>query len=75
MLNNIYAILLFYSEKNSKRARDMHLLKKLKVTLKETTTETDALQTEIGEILQDIRIASIRNQVRFPYRVDFAMKG
>ena len=47
----------------------MHLLKKLKVTLKESTTETDGLQTEINEILQDIRIASIRNQActQIPY--------
>ncbi len=50
------------SEKNSKRARDMHLLKKLKVALKEGTAETDGLETEVCEILNDIRMASIRNQ-------------
>ncbi len=42
----------------------MHLLKKLKVTLREANSETDGLQTEIRETLQDIRIASIRHQVR-----------
>lgn len=41
----------------------MHLLKKLKITLKESTVETDGLRAEISEILHDIRIASIRNQV------------
>ena len=41
----------------------MHLLKKLKVILKESALETDSLQTDINEILQDIRIASIRHQV------------
>ena len=41
----------------------MHLLKKLKVTLKESALETVTLLTDINEILQDIRIASIRHQV------------
>ena len=41
----------------------MHLLKKLKVTLKEASTESAGLESEIAETLQDIRIASIRKQV------------
>ena len=36
---SIYCDLLYYSDKNSKRARDMHLLKNLKITLKEHSTE------------------------------------
>ena len=64
----------FCSEKNSKRARDMHLLKKLKVMLKASAVETVTLQTDINEILQDIRIASIRHQVWMVRLVNNSLK-
>lgn len=52
----------------------MHLLKKLKVILKESALETDSLQTDINEILQDIRIASIRHQVWMVWLVNNDLK-
>ncbi|CAM1313278.1 RAB3GAP2 (predicted) [Pycnogonum litorale] len=46
------------SDKNSKRARDLHLLKNLKSSIK----NEDCLANAATEILSDMRTASIRNQ-------------
>ncbi|KAK7502781.1 hypothetical protein BaRGS_00006031 [Batillaria attramentaria] len=50
------------SDKSSKRARDTHLLKKLKATLKEATSESESLQKSVKDLFMDIRIASISHQ-------------
>ncbi|GFR27704.1 rab3 GTPase-activating protein non-catalytic subunit [Trichonephila clavata] len=50
---------LILSEKNSKRARDMHLLRELKMTLKNSTK---GKSFEIIKILRDMRIYSTRIQ-------------
>ncbi|XP_076441806.1 rab3 GTPase-activating protein non-catalytic subunit-like [Babylonia areolata] len=50
------------SDKSSKRARDLHLLKKLKTSLKEASKETESLKSAAKEIFLDIRIASISHQ-------------
>ncbi|KAL8566839.1 hypothetical protein ACOMHN_052237 [Nucella lapillus] len=50
------------SDKSSKRARDLHLLKKLKTSLKEASTETESLKNTVKETFLDIRIASICHQ-------------
>ncbi|XP_055956898.1 rab3 GTPase-activating protein non-catalytic subunit [Patella vulgata] len=50
------------SDKSSKRARDLHLLKKLKALLKETTEESEAVDSTITELILDIRIANIAKQ-------------
>ncbi|XP_064601694.1 rab3 GTPase-activating protein non-catalytic subunit-like isoform X2 [Liolophura sinensis] len=50
------------SDKNSKRARDLHLLKKLKTLLKEHTHNSDGLEKEVSEILLDMRVANIVRQ-------------
>ncbi len=51
-----------FSDKNSKRARDLHLLKKLKLSLKENSVESGALQTEVIDTLLDMKIGSIKQQ-------------
>jgi len=50
------------SDKNSKRARDLHILKRLKAALKDHQTESGALQNEIIDTLLDMRIGSIKQQ-------------
>ncbi|XP_025103721.1 rab3 GTPase-activating protein non-catalytic subunit-like isoform X2 [Pomacea canaliculata] len=50
------------SDKSSKRARDLHLLKKLKSILKEANCETENLKAAVRETFLDIRIASISHQ-------------
>ncbi|GIY91476.1 rab3 GTPase-activating protein non-catalytic subunit [Caerostris extrusa] len=50
---------LILSEKNSKRARDMHLLRELKMTLKNSAKEKSF---EIIKILRDMKISSTRIQ-------------
>ncbi|XP_055949362.1 rab3 GTPase-activating protein non-catalytic subunit-like isoform X1 [Argiope bruennichi] len=50
---------LILSEKNSKRARDMHLLRELKMALKNTTK---GKSFEIIKILRDMRISTTRIQ-------------
>ncbi|XP_059162199.1 rab3 GTPase-activating protein non-catalytic subunit-like [Physella acuta] len=50
------------SDKSSKRARDLHLLKKLKALLKESSEDREGLEETILEILHDMKIASIAHQ-------------
>lgn len=50
------------SDKNSKRARDLHLLKKLKTVMKDTSEETESLENVVKNLLKDMRIASIKQQ-------------
>ncbi|XP_033735108.1 rab3 GTPase-activating protein non-catalytic subunit-like [Pecten maximus] len=50
------------SDKNSKRARDLHLLKKLKTVMKDTSEETESLESTVKNLLKDMRIASIKQQ-------------
>ncbi|GFS02472.1 rab3 GTPase-activating protein non-catalytic subunit-like [Elysia marginata] len=50
------------SDKSSKRARDLHLLKKLKTYLKESTEDTEGLEETIRDLLLDMKIASIAHQ-------------
>ncbi|GAB1601306.1 rab3 GTPase-activating protein non-catalytic subunit-like isoform X2 [Argonauta hians] len=50
------------SDKSSKRARDLHLLKKLKTLLKDSNEESESLKTSVRDTLLDIRISSIAQQ-------------
>ncbi|XP_041353023.1 rab3 GTPase-activating protein non-catalytic subunit-like isoform X2 [Gigantopelta aegis] len=50
------------SDKSSKRARDLHLLRKLKSTLKENSEASGALETTIKDLILDMRIANIAQQ-------------
>ncbi|XP_061163319.1 rab3 GTPase-activating protein non-catalytic subunit-like isoform X1 [Saccostrea echinata] len=50
------------SDKNSKRARDLHLLKKLKQLLKDSKVESSELQSDVIQLLQDMRISDISQQ-------------
>ncbi|ESO90130.1 hypothetical protein LOTGIDRAFT_218187 [Lottia gigantea] len=50
------------SDKSSKRARDLHLLKKLKSLLKENTEESESVCESISEIILDIKIPNIAKQ-------------
>ncbi|RUS87661.1 hypothetical protein EGW08_004584 [Elysia chlorotica] len=50
------------SDKSSKRARDLHLLKKLKAYLKESAADTESLEETIRDLLLDMKIASIAHQ-------------
>ncbi|KAL5008455.1 hypothetical protein ScPMuIL_014036 [Solemya velum] len=50
------------SDKNNKRSRDLHLLRKIKSLLKESTQETDDLYTKVKELLMAIKISDIRKQ-------------
>ncbi|XP_045164449.2 rab3 GTPase-activating protein non-catalytic subunit-like [Mercenaria mercenaria] len=50
------------SDKNNKRVRDMHLLKKLKQVLKENTEESESLDTQVRDLLLNIKISSIAQQ-------------
>ncbi|XP_029643164.1 rab3 GTPase-activating protein non-catalytic subunit isoform X2 [Octopus sinensis] len=50
------------SDKSSKRARDLHLLKKLKTLLKECNEESESLKSTVKETLLDMKISSIAQQ-------------
>ena len=50
------------SDKNSKRARDLHLLKKLKTVLKETREEGENLVATLQDLLKNMKIASVKQQ-------------
>jgi len=50
------------SDKNSKRARDLHLLKKLKMCLKDHSEESIGVEDQVLELLLDMRIGSIKQQ-------------
>ncbi|CAG5127370.1 unnamed protein product, partial [Candidula unifasciata] len=50
------------SDKSSKRARDLHLLKKLKNILKESSEDREGLEETIIELLSDMKVASIAHQ-------------
>uniref|UniRef100_T1IPV9 Rab3-GAP regulatory subunit N-terminal domain-containing protein n=1 Tax=Strigamia maritima TaxID=126957 RepID=T1IPV9_STRMM len=50
------------SDKNSKCAQSLHLLKKLKITLKETEVRHDSEKNEIVKILLTIKTPNIRKQ-------------
>ncbi|XP_071079517.1 rab3 GTPase-activating protein non-catalytic subunit-like [Haliotis cracherodii] len=50
------------SDKSSKRARDLHLLKKLKAILKENAESTDSLESTIKDLILDMRISNITKQ-------------
>ncbi|XP_012937688.1 rab3 GTPase-activating protein non-catalytic subunit [Aplysia californica] len=50
------------SDKSSKRARDLHLLKKLKTFLKESSEDREGLQETIIELLLDLKVSSIAHQ-------------
>jgi hypothetical protein len=54
--------ILCYSEKNSKRARDLHLLKKLKAFLKENDYDNDRLIEEIHKRMQELKTNDIYTQ-------------
>ncbi|KAJ9600698.1 hypothetical protein L9F63_026164, partial [Diploptera punctata] len=50
------------SDKNSKRARDLHLLKKLKTFLKEDEYDDDKLIDEVQKTVQELKTNEIRMQ-------------
>ncbi|CAL1542170.1 unnamed protein product [Lymnaea stagnalis] len=50
------------SDKSSKRARDLHLLKKLKTFLKESSEDRDGLEATIVEIILDMKVSNIAQQ-------------
>lgn len=50
------------SGRNSKKARDLHLLKDLRTMLKDSDLNQDKLVSEIKKILLDLKTASIRQQ-------------
>ncbi|KAH9519441.1 Rab3 GTPase-activating protein non-catalytic subunit [Bulinus truncatus] len=50
------------SDKSSKRARDLHLLKKLKTFLKESAEDREGLEETILQLLLDMKVASIAHQ-------------
>ncbi|XP_052787528.1 rab3 GTPase-activating protein non-catalytic subunit-like isoform X1 [Mya arenaria] len=50
------------SDRNNKRVRDMHLLKKLKQVLKENTEQSESLNAQVRDLLLNIRIPSIAQQ-------------
>jgi hypothetical protein len=54
--------ILCYSDKNSKRTRDLHLLKKLKAFLKENDSDNDKLIEEIQKRMQELKTNDIRTQ-------------
>lgn len=52
----------YYSDKNSKRARDLHLLKKLKTFLKEGDYDDEKLIEEVQKTMQELKTNDIRTQ-------------
>ncbi|XP_063427524.1 rab3 GTPase-activating protein non-catalytic subunit-like [Mytilus trossulus] len=50
------------SDKNSKRARDLHLLKQLKLVLKDNTVESETLESTLKSLILDMKISSIAQQ-------------
>lgn len=50
------------SDKNSKRARDLHLLKRLKLVLKDNTEESETLESTVKSLILDMKISSIAQQ-------------
>ncbi|VDI79179.1 Rab3 GTPase-activating protein non-catalytic subunit, partial [Mytilus galloprovincialis] len=50
------------SDKNSKRARDLHLLKQLKLVLKDNTVESETLESTVKSLILDMKISSIAQQ-------------
>ncbi|PNF37324.1 hypothetical protein B7P43_G00463 [Cryptotermes secundus] len=50
------------SDKNSKRTRDLHLLKKLKAFLKENDYDNDRLIEEVQKRMQELKTNDIRTQ-------------
>lgn len=52
----------YYSDKNSKRARDLHLLKKLKAFLKEGDYDDEKLVEEVQKTVQELKTNDIRSQ-------------
>lgn len=50
------------SDKNSKRARDLHLLKQLKLALKDNTEESETLESTLKSLILDMKISSIAQQ-------------
>ena len=52
----------YYSDKNSKRARDLHLLKKLKSFLKEGDYDDENLVEEVQKTMQELKTNDIRTQ-------------
>jgi len=52
----------YYSDKNSKRARDLHLLKKLKTFLKEGDYGDEKLVEEVQKTMQELKTNDIRTQ-------------
>ncbi|XP_055879124.1 rab3 GTPase-activating protein non-catalytic subunit-like isoform X1 [Biomphalaria glabrata] len=50
------------SDKSIKRARDLHLLKKLKAFLKESAEDREGLEETILQLLLDMKVASIAHQ-------------
>jgi hypothetical protein len=53
---------LCFSDKNSKRARDLHLLKKLKTFLKEGEYDDEKLIEEVKKTIQELKTNDIRIQ-------------
>ncbi|KAH0534432.1 rab3 GTPase-activating protein non-catalytic subunit isoform X1 [Cotesia glomerata] len=51
------------SSKNGKRARDIHLFKKLKTFLREEEFDDDKLVLEVGNICKDLKTNEIRQQI------------
>lgn len=52
----------YYSDKNSKRARDLHLLKKLKAFLKEGDYDDEKLVEEVQKTVLELKTNDIRTQ-------------
>lgn len=53
---------LYYSDKNSKRARDLHLLKKLKAFLKAGDYDDEKLVEEVRKTVQELKTNGVRTQ-------------
>lgn len=57
-----YHCFFHYSDKNSKRARDLHILKKLKTFLKEGDYDDEKLVEEVQKTMQELKTNDIRTQ-------------
>lgn len=57
-----YHCFFHYSDKNSKRARDLHLLKKLKTFLKEGDYDDEKLVEEVQKTMHELKTNDIRTQ-------------
>lgn len=55
--------ILCYSDKNSKRTRDLHLLKELKAFLKKNEYDNDKLIQEIQKKVQELKTNDVCTQV------------